>query len=139
MKKYSDNPSKGEQKIIEILCKENITYVREKMFADIKDRYYRFDFYLPDYDCCIEYDGEQHFKQQEIFQKTRSDFLRQQENDRIKNSFCLSHHIKLFRIPFWKINSINTLQDIFSSEFLVKNKYHNDNLWRKRKDAPHFT
>lgn len=54
------------EKIEKILEKNNIRYIKEKTFDKCvnpkTNRYLRFDFYLPDYNCCIEYDGEQHFK-----------------------------------------------------------------------------
>ena len=32
-------------------------------FNELKNSHPRFDFYLPDYNLIIEYDGEQHFKE----------------------------------------------------------------------------
>lgn len=38
------------------------------------------------------------------------------------------HQIPLIRIPYWTLDKL-TLQDIFyNPDYLVKNKYHNDNL-----------
>ena len=40
----------------------NIEFKKEKKFKDCKDKYQLpFDFYLPQYNLCIEFDGEQHF------------------------------------------------------------------------------
>ena len=78
--------SKGEDKIIRLLRASNIKFEREKTFADLRGGKFRYDFYLPLYNILIEVDGEQHFKQVNVFQKTRSDFLKQQENDRRKKS-----------------------------------------------------
>ena len=92
--------SKNEEYILNILLKENIKFIREKTFSDLRKGKYRFDFYLPKYNICLEIDGEQHFKQISKFQKTRTDFLKQQENDRRKNSYCLANNISLYRIPY---------------------------------------
>lgn len=63
--KCSNNLSKGEKQIIDILDSYNINYETQKRF---KDLYYtnpraklRFDFYLPDYNILLEYHGEQHY------------------------------------------------------------------------------
>ena len=125
------NTSSYEQQIIKILRASNVRFVREKTYEDLKGGRYRFDFYLPAYNCLIEADGIQHFKQVTKFQRTRADFLRQQEHDRQKNSYCLAHNIKLYRIPYWEFPNIVTLQDIFQSQFLVKSKWHNDYLTPK--------
>ena len=122
--------SKNEEYILNILLKENIKFIREKTFSDLRKGKYRFDFYLPKYNMCLEIDGEQHFKQVSKFQKTKSDFLKQQERDRRKNSYCLANNIPLYRVPYWEIENINCFKQIIKKEFLVKNKWHNDNLRR---------
>lgn len=122
--------SKNEEKIVKILLQEKISFVREKTFQDLKNGKFRFDFYLPKEKILIEIDGEQHFKQIKKFQKTRQDFLKQQERDRRKNSYCLANNIPLYRVPYWEIENINCFKQIIKKEFLVKNKWHNDNLRR---------
>lgn len=124
-------PSKGEQKIIKLLKKEGVSYTKEKIFEDIGRKKYRFDFFLPYDNICIEYDGEEHFYQVKFFQPKRADFLKAQESDRRKNAYCLAHRIKLYRIPFWKIEEINSIKDIFQKEFLVSSKFHNDMVWKE--------
>ena len=58
--------SRGEEKVKEVLDKLKITYKQQYTFKDCINPntgyLLRFDFYLPDYNCCIEYDGIQHFK-----------------------------------------------------------------------------
>lgn len=122
--------SKNEEKIVKILLQEKISFIREKTFQDLKNGKFRFDFYLPKENIIIEIDGEQHFKQIKKFQKTRQDFLKQQERDRRKNSYCLANNIPLYRIPYWEIENINCFKQLIRKDFLVKNKWHNDNLRR---------
>jgi hypothetical protein len=53
--------SKGEDRIVDLLNKENIKFVREKSFHDLKRGLFRYDFYLPYVDggpAIIEYNGE---------------------------------------------------------------------------------
>lgn len=123
--------SKGEEKIISLLKKQHISFVTERQFQDLRRGHFRFDFYLPDLNTIVEFDGEQHFKQVTYFQHNRSEFLKQQENDRQKNSYCLANKIDLYRIPFWDIDNISTAADLFADKYKVKNRFHNDNIWRE--------
>ena len=119
-----------EEHIIKILQKEKIKFQREKTYPDLKFGYYRFDFFLPQYNLLIEVDGAQHYKFSKIFHKKRQDFLKAQERDRRKNSYALSHNISLYRIPYFEIENIYTFQDILQDKFLVKDKWHCDNVAR---------
>lgn len=121
-----------EMRIISILKKENISFIREKTFNDLQKGRFRFDFFLPQYNILIEVDGEQHFNYVRKFYKTISDFKKMQEHDRIKNSYALAHKIKLYRIPYWEVQNIQSFQDMIQDNFLVRTKWHNDNLKNKR-------
>jgi hypothetical protein len=54
--------SKGENKIVDLLNRAGVRFVREKSFSDLKHGLFRYDFYLPDVDSgrpvIIEYNGE---------------------------------------------------------------------------------
>lgn len=119
--------SKYENRIMEIFKKEKISFQRERTFKDLKRGLYRFDFYLPNYcgrSVIVEVDGEQHF--QPIY--GRQAFLKGQEHDRQKNSYCLANNIPLYRIPYWEIKNMKNKQDLFQNKFLVKSRWHNDEL-----------
>lgn len=119
--------SKYENSIISILKNGKIKFIREKTFSDLKHGLFRFDFYIPNLygaQVIIEVDGEQHFKP--IY--GRQSFLKSQEHDRRKNSYCLANNIPLYRIPYWEIKNLRTIDDIFKDEFLVKTRWHNDYL-----------
>ena len=112
---------------MEIFKAEKLSFYREKTFKDLKKGLFRFDFYLPNYQgapAIVEVDGEQHFKP--IY--GRKAFLKNQEHDRQKNSYCLANNIPLYRIPYWKIGELKSTKDIFIDEFLVKTRWHSDNL-----------
>lgn len=112
---------------MELLKKAKISFYREKTFKDLKKGLFRFDFYLYNYcgrPVIIEVDGEQHFKP--IY--GRQAFLKGQEHDRQKNSYCLANDIPLYRIPYWEIRELETINDIFTESHLVKDRWHNDNL-----------
>ena len=114
--------SKGEIKIKNILKENNIQYVQEKRFSDcvFKDTnaVARFDFYLPEYNCIVEYDGIQHFKQGNGIFDNKNKFELTQQHDMIKNIYCKEHNITLIRIPYTHYNSIS-IEDLLPN----KSKY----------------
>ena len=59
----------------------------------------RFDFYLPDYNTVIEYDGIQHYISQEWMGGEKK-FEKQKYHDGLKNTYCNKHRIKLVRISY---------------------------------------
>jgi len=64
-----------------------------------------FDFYLNDYNICIEYDGQHHF--QIVSKYGGEDFFKKvQDHDVIKTKWCLENNIKLIRMPYKKKNKI---------------------------------
>lgn len=121
--------SSYEEKIVKILKKEKIKFVREKSFPDLKKGKYRFDFFIPDYDgapVVCEVNGIQHYEQVKKFQPTRQDFLAQKERDRRKISYCLAHGIALYIIPYWDIDKIQKATDIFQKKYLATSRWKND-------------
>ena len=130
--------SKCEEKIEYILQKQNMEYVREKTYYDLRYGKLRYDFYLPQQNILIEYDSELHFYQIPKFHKTQQDFKHAQENDRIKNSYALSHSIPLYRIPYWAFKDIHSFNDIIQEKYLVQNRWHNDTTYREYKGRGHI-
>ncbi len=123
--------SSYELHILRLLTRNKIAFEREKIFSDLRRGKYRYDFYIPNYrgrKILIEVDGEQHFNQVQHFQKTRADFKKTQEHDRRKNQYALAYNYILIRIPYWRIDDIKTMDDLFKPEFIVKSKFHNDNI-----------
>lgn len=123
--------SKVEDRFAQIFISANIPYVREKTFPELKSGILRYDFYLPTFNILVEIDSMLHFKLIPKFHKSKTDFTHAQQNDRLKNSFALSHNIKLYRIPEWEFQNIKTFADILQSKFLVKDKWHNDRIYRE--------
>lgn len=95
--------SKGEQKITSLLLNNNIKYEKEKIFKDcIFESGFpaKFDFYLPEYNCLIEYDGEQHYRCTNNGQDNNNYFKKLQKRDAIKNQYCKQNNIILIRFPY---------------------------------------
>lgn len=92
--------SKGENRIREWLNSNSIEFIRQYKFINCKNvRPLPFDFYLPKYNCCIEYDGEQHFKIKKHWGGING-FVGIQNRDRVKTEYCNDNNIKLIRIPY---------------------------------------
>ena len=111
--------SKCELMIKEILQEFNVSYNEQKVFSDClsyKNSPLRFDFYLPDHNICIEYDGEQHFKPVEYFGGVKR-FIEQQKNDSIKDNYCKQNGIKLIRIPY-TVKSKEKIKSILKQEIV---------------------
>ncbi|MBP7845895.1 MAG: hypothetical protein KA007_00475 [Candidatus Pacebacteria bacterium] len=90
--------SKGEKEITKILKLHEIKFESQKKFEECKKKLpLPFDFYLPEKNVCIEFDGEQHYKPVEWFGGLEG-FLERKENDKIKETFCKNKRIKLIRI-----------------------------------------
>jgi hypothetical protein len=104
--------SKGEQKIRLYLEKNNIKFTQQYCFDNCKnENKLRFDFYLPKYNMCIEYDGLQHFKPIEYFGGEKNLKIIKR-HDNIKNNFCLNNNVKLIRIKYNE-NILKSLDNIF--------------------------
>lgn len=92
--------SKGELLIEKILLEENIKYKKQHTFSDCKNiKVLPFDFYLIDYDTCVEYDGKQHFEPHYMYGGNEALELLQ-KNDKIKTKYCVDNGINLIRINY---------------------------------------
>jgi hypothetical protein len=92
-----------EYKVKTYLEKHNIKFVTQKRFEQCKyKRALPFDFYLIDYNCVIEVQGEQHYYNHPWFTQNLKE---RQFYDNIKKDFCIKHNIKYLALPFWLINN----------------------------------
>ena len=94
---------------MEILQKNKIKYETQKTFSGCEyKRKLKFDFYLSEYNMCIEYDGEHHFKEVKYY--GGSDFLQVSKNrDLIKDSYCKNNNIILVRIKYTEFDKIEDI------------------------------
>ena len=92
--------STGETIIESILNKYSIFYEREKTFDGcINKKKLRFDFYIPEKNICIEYNGIQHYQKVDRFGGEET-FNYQKYNDSIKSNFCKENSINLLIISY---------------------------------------
>lgn len=107
--KCVDKKSKGEIKIVNYLSKNNILYETQKTFKGLKNiRSLYFDFYLPEHNVLIEYDGRQHFEPVKHFGGEKM-FNMIRMRDGIKNRYCEDNNILLIRIPYTKFKNLETI------------------------------
>ena len=107
--------SKGEDAIEVWLMFNDIKYEQQKKFEGCEYiKSLQFDFYLPEFNLCIEYDGKQHFQPIKFFGGIKA-FKELIIKDEIKNRFCQENNISLLRISY-KDNIIKTLEKSINKE-----------------------
>lgn len=108
--KHMDNlTSLGEERIKQFLIKSQINFTQQKRFKKCKNIHtLPFDFYIRDYNTCIEYDGKHHFQPVKYFGGKKR-HLETKHNDNIKNQYCIENNIRLIRIPYYKFKEINEI------------------------------
>lgn len=108
--------SKGEDLISKLLLENNILFKKQFSFNDCLSSLgnkLKFDFAIFENEklkYLIEFDGKQHFEAVEAFGGEK-DFLKRQENDKIKNDYCELKNIKLIRI--------NKFSDIIKEKIII--------------------
>ena len=98
--------SKGEIIIADWLEKNSIRYESEKWFDGCRGtrRPLPFDFYLSDYNICLEYDGEQHYRAVRFNgmseDRANDSYRKIVEHDEVKNRYCGENGIRLIRFKY---------------------------------------
>lgn len=105
--------SYGEMRIETCLREMNVTYKKHKKFDSCRNDQTGymlfFDFWLPDDNILIEYDGEQHYGYMESNTwNSEENFNEVVYRDALKNDWCLKNDISLIRIPFSEINNVTS-------------------------------
>lgn len=92
--------SKGEKIIREYLIENKIAYIIQHKFPDCRNKNeLPFDFYLPKYNICIEYNGAQHYKPVKYWggEETLKNI---KFRDNIKKEYCRDNNIPLIVIRY---------------------------------------
>lgn len=110
------NYSIGESNIAKLLQAYKIKFVTEYIFNDLPQR--RYDFYLPEFNRLIEFDGIQHTKYKNNWYQSIEEFEISQKRDKEKNQYALTNNIPLVRIPHTKRDNI-TIDMLLGNEYLV--------------------
>ena len=73
-------------------------FEKQKKFKNCKDKQLlSFDFYLIDYNICVEFDGRHHFETIDYWGGEEK-LKYTQKHDKMKNIYCKKNNIKLIRI-----------------------------------------
>lgn len=99
--------SLGEKAIMSFLEEQKIYYIPQKTFSPLNKSKYRFDFYIPKYNLAIEYQGEQHFRDNSFSNAV-------QKRDEIKRNYCKENKIDLLEISYKNYKKIT---QILTSKF----------------------
>lgn len=102
--------SKGEKRIEDWLRYNNVNYIYEKTFENltgINNGLLSYDFYLPQYNLLIEYQGEYH--DGSVSYQTDEGFKQQQEHDKRKREYAKQHNINLLEIWYWDFDKIEKI------------------------------
>jgi hypothetical protein len=103
--------SHGEKEVERILKFYELNYVFQCKFEGCKyKKSLFFDFYLPDFNCCIEYNGQQHYRPGNFWfnnlERSEEELRKQKIKDEIKRKFCEKEGILFIIIPYWEFNII---------------------------------
>ena len=115
--------SYGELIIKNLLKENNIQYEYQKTFKNCifpdTGKNPIFDFFLPNFNCIIEFDGIQHFQITNGW-NTPEKLRKTMQSDLYKNKWCKVNNISLIRIPYTIINDIK-IQDLLpvTSSYII--------------------
>lgn len=103
--------SKGERKIKNILDESHIQYTPQKSFVDNKSpkgRTMPYDFFLPEYNLLIEYQGKQHYISQDFFGGDET-FEYQQMKDNLKRKYAEINNYNYLEISYKEYDNIQEI------------------------------
>jgi hypothetical protein len=136
------NESKGEKEIKRILYEKNIKYIPFKKYDDCISHRSKtgvskkcakliFDFYLPDFNTLVEFDGKYHFSGKVY---SNQDYIGSVLNDREKNKYTKLNGIKLIRIGYHDMKKIEDelMKGLnFKGQLYLSTNYQNNKGWRE--------
>jgi len=94
------NNSKGENKVKQILTSKKIEFIQQKTFKNLKyHALLKCDFYLPEYNAVIEFNGRQHYQEVKAFGGKKG-FEETKLRDKIKRDYCSTRGIKILEIHY---------------------------------------
>jgi hypothetical protein len=107
------NHSRGERLILDWLQENEIDSIPQHTFSDLKHKsFLRCDFFVPDYNLVIEYNGIQHYFPVEHFGGKQS-LIDTQARDKIKQDYCLDNDIA-FEVIKYDEDIVLELNKIFN-------------------------
>lgn len=112
----------GEKTLYNILINEFCNVEYQKHFSWLGRQ--SLDFYLPDYNVAIEYQGRQHFEPVSIFGGVKN-FWKQLTNDLKKHNLCIKNNVKLYYVTFECDIDIEYFTEIYNNSIKLIDKIKN--------------
>ena len=106
--KCNKKRSQGERRITQYLDEKQLDYDIEHRFSWQTNPLRRYDFFLPDYNLIIEYNGEQHYKETHFFE---TDLTTQEQIDIEKYNDAVRNGLNYLVIPYTTYNNIENILD----------------------------
>jgi len=116
-----------DYKLLDDIFKEKYNYyIPQKKFdklIGLNNGLLSYDFYLPNYNLLIEYDGEFHYKaireyKNEPIEYAEERLRKQKIHDKRKTDYAHDHNIKLLRIPYWDYDRVEEILDKYLNNLL---------------------
>lgn len=104
----------------------NISFERNKTFDGlfgIKNGHLSYDFYIESMNLLIEYQGQFHDGTITSNFQSKESFAKQQEHDKRKKIYAITHDIELIEIWYWDFDNI---ENILSSKLKIKGENVNE-------------
>ena len=105
--KFIHGFSRGENTIWNLLKQHTIKFEFQKRFENCKDKNtLPFDFFIPKYNLCIEFQGSQHYDPGFYIRKKKSQeegikkYLIQKKHDEMKKNYCIQNNINFLEIKY---------------------------------------
>ena len=95
--------SRGERWIKTFLEEKSLSFIQQYSISELKGingGKLSFDFFLPERQICIEYQGIQHYEPIEFF-GGEARYNKQKENDELKRQFCNLNKLQLIEVPYF--------------------------------------
>ena len=107
------NTSKGEEQIKCFLESQNIPFIQQHTYPDLKyRRRLKCDFYLPDQNLVIEYHGRQHYEVVHSFGGAKA-LAENKRRDKIKKDYLQQNNIVFLEISY-KEDVVQRLSEILA-------------------------
>lgn len=110
--------SKGEDRVKRYLQNKSIKFRTQEKFDNlfgIGNGLLKYDFYLPDYNLLIEYNGKQHYEPIDYF-GGECQLKIQQEHDNRKEQYAKDNNIEFLVIPYWDFENIENILNTYLKE-----------------------
>ncbi len=122
------NASVGETKIYNYFYEKEIKFnFKFKAHKLMKLDYLRFDFYLPEFDIYIQFNGEHHHKTVKWSNSMDDEELlfrlqTEQENDRLKFEYCKKNNLDLIVLDYWQRDDLEMYLQAEFDKLIEKRK-----------------